>query len=1020
MLQYILECIAFQLLFLIIYDLFLKRETFFQGNRLYLIGTYIISMALPWIKIEAMKTKVPESFQAYPEFLWNLNDTAVTAVVVEETSLNISWEYVLLFGGMFIATLFFAYKLYQIYTLKRSGEIHYFKDFTQIIISNSSIAFSFFKSIFLGDKVMEKEHESIVQHELVHIRQRHSYDLMFFELMRIVGWFNPLVYVYQSRVSELHEFIADAQVAKTDKKEHYEFLLSQIFQTQHISFINQFFKTSLIKKRIVMLQKTQSKRIWRLKYLLLVPMVFGMLAYTSAESESIQIEESAQIQTKDDEELIIEVKEEIEKEINDIIENYEISQKAGRYGSMQKREKAIFHIRIMNRENDKSRVILSKRQYFKREILTKMFFESIKPVEFGDDVLPRTPLPKLPWPSSSRYESYVSRKEAFYILDPNLQFSIKAYDQQVGLIDKQSNYSNSSFLFEVENVKDFTGEELRKFNNSLEKISRNKSTYNALILTDGMYTFKIYMETPTRIDVSQVNYEGIVSREGKTIQLNVLNARELTKAENEQREMLIKEFTESDYYERLIISDGVYETTILSVEDNGVLITSGKEPDPVPFAMVEQVPIFPGCENVEDKRKCFNEKIQKHISKNFYYPKKAQQKGIQGRVNTIFVISKKGKIEGLRMRGPDSLLEKEVARIIGKLPKMKPGKHKGKRVDVPFSIPIEFKLKDDLFEKYLGNKEKPSTAVDDLVKKYDQLSGERERLLKSSNEKNPIIVNLDQQLKKFKESLNGSLRDSINNLDNSLKSLRESLNKSKSSSVVIDKRVAEEQYLLLLKERERLLLNSNDKNPIIVNLDKQIKDLKKVINQGNTTIPFATVDKVPVFPGCEDAENKRKCFNEKMQKHISKNFNYPQEAQDKGIQGRVSVMFTIASDGSIQNIRKRGPDSLLEKEVERIIKRLPKMKPGMHKGKAVNVPFSIPVTFKLQEDKDEASLKLNSNDSAESGPLVIIDGKEASWLVLHAMSPDEIESMNVIKDEAATRKYGDKGKNGVIEVKTKN
>jgi TonB family protein len=85
-----------------------------------------------------------------------------------------------------------------------------------------------------------------------------------------------------------------------------------------------------------------------------------------------------------------------------------------------------------------------------------------------------------------------------------------------------------------------------------------------------------------------------------------------------------------------------------------------------------------------------------------------------------------------------------------------------------------------------------------------------------------------------------------------------------------------------------------------------------------------------------------------IQRHISKNFNYPQEAQDKGIQGRVNVIFTIQRDGSIGNLKMRGPDRLLENEVERIIKRLPQMIPGEHEGETVDVPFSIPVTFKLQ------------------------------------------------------------------------
>lgn len=113
-------------------------------------------------------------------------------------------------------------------------------------------------------------------------------------------------------------------------------------------------------------------------------------------------------------------------------------------------------------------------------------------------------------------------------------------------------------------------------------------------------------------------------------------------------------------------------------------------------------------------------------------------------------------------------------------------------------------------------------------------------------------------------------------------------------------------------------------------------------------VPFAVIEDVPVFPGCEGASDKRACFNEMMQKHIRKNFRYPEIAQEMGIQGRVSVMFTIQKDGSIGNIRMRGPDKNLEAEAQRIIEALPKMTPGMQRGRAVRVPFSIPIMFKLQ------------------------------------------------------------------------
>jgi len=243
MIQYILEVITFQLVFLIIYDFWLKRETFFQWNRVYLIATYVLSMVLPWVKIEALQATVPQEYYIYPEFLWDANDTVVSTVTETESALfSLSWEYALFYGGMLVAGLFFTNKLWQLYVLRRKGKIERFSEYTKVIISNSNLAFSFLKSIFMGDKIREDDYDKVIAHELVHIKQRHTYDLLFFELMRIACWFNPLVYVYQSRLAELHEFIADAQVAKTNKQEHYQLLLSQVFETQHISFINQFFK----------------------------------------------------------------------------------------------------------------------------------------------------------------------------------------------------------------------------------------------------------------------------------------------------------------------------------------------------------------------------------------------------------------------------------------------------------------------------------------------------------------------------------------------------------------------------------------------------------------------------------------------------------------------------------------------------------------------------------------------------------------------------------------------------------
>jgi len=607
MIQYIIECVAFQLVFLIIYDLFLKRETFFQWNRFYLIGTYLLSLFLPWIKLEAFKTAVLQEYYFYPEFLWELDNGVVMKAAKEDSWFsNLPIEYIVFYSGMLIAALLFGYKLFKLQQLKEKGQIRYFPNFTRIVIANSHLAFSFFRSIFLGDKVIEKDYENIIQHELVHIKQWHTLDLLFFELMRIVSWFNPLVYVYQNRIVELHEFIADAKVAKTHKMEHYQLLLSRVFQTENISFVNQFFKSSLIKKRIVMLQKSKSKRVWQLKYLLLVPLVAGMLFYTSCEQE---IKIDSQQLTFDDATLISKINDEIEERLTN---NETVS--------------SIFFISDLWKRYKDDDDILSREEFFEYQILWKRFMVSMNAeinAKHGSNIDV-----KLSDPNSRLYESYVKRKKAFQLLDKNLKISINAFKQNVAFMDKSATFSSRFYVHKVNNTADLTGKELRAFNTKMAEVFEMESQYIGIIITDDTNDFKVFQN------------------------IRIMNPRDEIK---------------------LITNDGQ------------------KYPD-VPFAVIDEVPVFPGCEDAIDKRTCFNEKILRHIRKHFNYPKEAQELGIQGRVSLMFSISNDGNIVNIRKRGPHKLLEDEAERIIARLPKMQPGKQKGKAVNVPFSIPITFKL----------------------------------------------------------------------------------------------------------------------------------------------------------------------------------------------------------------------------------------------------------------------------------------------------------------------------------------
>ena len=147
------------------------------------------------------------------------------------------------------------------------------------------------------------------------------------------------------------------------------------------------------------------------------------------------------------------------------------------------------------------------------------------------------------------------------------------------------------------------------------------------------------------------------------------------------------------------------------------------------------------------------------------------------------------------------------------------------------------------------------------------------------------------------------------------------------------------------EEVEETVIESTESDEEMVIEDIVVED-----DFDDIDVPFAVIEDVPIFPGCESVakSQRRACFQEQMNKHIRKNFRYPDIAQEMGIQGRVYVNFIISKDGTITNIRMRGPDKNLENEAARIIGRLPQMTPGRQRGRPVRVPFSIPITFRLQ------------------------------------------------------------------------
>jgi bla regulator protein BlaR1 len=297
MINYITQVVLFQVLFLAIYDLFLSKETFFTKNRWYLLCTPILSFLLPLVKIPSFQKVVPQEFIVYlPEIIMSPQK------VIQEMAWYQSVNYLhILFGiGVVIFSLLFTVKILQIAKLKRSYKRVKKDGYTLVLIPKQTKAFSFFSYIFLGEEIPAAQMEQIIAHELVHSKQKHSFDLLFFEFFKIVMWFNPMIFIYQKRITLVHEYISDAVATKASPQENYiNQLLSNFFQVENIAFINQFYKQSLIKKRIIMIKKKQSNKMNQWKYLVLIPVLLSMLFYTScSEHSSTEIKANKELQTR--------------------------------------------------------------------------------------------------------------------------------------------------------------------------------------------------------------------------------------------------------------------------------------------------------------------------------------------------------------------------------------------------------------------------------------------------------------------------------------------------------------------------------------------------------------------------------------------------------------------------------------------------------------------------------------------------------------------------------------------------
>lgn len=271
-LHYLVQVNLYLVLFYGFYRLLLFDETFYGLNRTYLVGSAILSFGIPFWYSDYI-----QSFfitQQVNEVFYTVLSPAVFGVRASAEN-PFTW-YDLLKIFYIVCTVFLSIKLiFNLLQLKKLLE-------NKTVHAKHGVGFSFFNFVFV-DKDLQKR-EVVLEHEYVHIRQLHSADVMLFELIAVLCWFNPVVYFYKKSIKNIHEFIADDIASRLEptKADYAMLLFSQQFGLNPHQLTNNFFHHSTLKRRIEMLQKPRSRKIALLKYGFTAPLFALMLVIASA------------------------------------------------------------------------------------------------------------------------------------------------------------------------------------------------------------------------------------------------------------------------------------------------------------------------------------------------------------------------------------------------------------------------------------------------------------------------------------------------------------------------------------------------------------------------------------------------------------------------------------------------------------------------------------------------------------------------------------------------------------------
>lgn len=631
----------------LVYSLLFRNSNRLRFNRFFLLSSMLLALAMPLLgllsgmespQMVVLKQNLFGGAMMLNEVIVTPDGQPVLPEVTVTTGTAPSrfsvWQVI---GGIYligvgVMTLLFLFKLGKLVILIARSPKRKMSGCTAVFTGREQGSFSFMRYAIFPNENVDPD---IMRHEMSHIAHGHSWDILFAEMMMILQWFNPFIYLYKKELQSLHEYQADRDVVATgvDKKNYMMLILQQCTAVDFSGMSNNF-SLILTKKRIKMITRSEKAKglWWRL--LATLPVLAVLLVANTkvtaqektAENQPITVEMGS-FEIYDDDGFPIQLKDTV------------IYNEDGSY------------VRFMTSDDIDPET---------GELTPKMTITTHKVDGSPADYM------NLHWDVNDGVARYTSDK-----------FSISTDESLLILLEGLSTLGdkpeNDSIYQIVDEMPQYPGGEKAM----MEYVAKN---------------VKYPQEAKDKEIQGRVFVSFVVEKDGSVDEVKVM--RSIGGGCDDEAVRVVKAMPkwEPGKQDGKPVRVSYMMPINFKLTDDSptksVKKTEANKPDMKPnadgvYQIVEEMPSFPGGD----------QKLMEYIANNINYPQEARDKGIEGRVFIRMVIEKDGSVSNVKLlRGIGGGCDEEAERVIKSMPKWKPGMMKGEPVPVSYQIPINFKL----------------------------------------------------------------------------------------------------------------------------------------------------------------------------------------------------------------------------------------------------------------------------------------------------------------------------------------